>query len=91
MGYPCNQECRGDCYERFAEDTDRYRDDRIRNCMIQACACDLSLLSVSSINAPSNATETIEHETSAKVEFDFEIEFEGEVSFNWNNVETAAA
>jgi hypothetical protein len=43
MGYPCNEVCRGDCYYRFAEDTDIYRDDRIRNCMIQACACDLSL------------------------------------------------
>ena len=90
MGYPCNEECRGDCYERFADDTDRYRDDRIRNCMIQACACDLSLMSASSFGAPNSVTQSTENGVSAKVDFELEIEFSGEASFDWNTVEIAA-
>jgi hypothetical protein len=58
--------------------------------MIQACACDLSLMSLSSFEAPSNNTSKDEHDVSAKVGFELEIEFEAEASFDWNIVEIAA-
>jgi len=60
-GVPCNQHCRANCYGNFKDGPQYQMNDRIENCMIYSCACDLSLFGFggNSSAGPNGATASI--------------------------------